>query len=194
MRLTRTLATLYRAARAAASNAFADQRQREMVGPGVTFGAGVILRGADRIAIGTGSFVDTRAYIAAGTVNDKRGFVRIGRGCEIGPYCVLWGGGGIDIGDNVHLGAHVHVTSQQGRAIAPEDRRIGKLTVDCEPVRIGDHVLIYSGAIVVQGVTIGHHSIVAAGAVVTRDVPAHSLAIGVPARVVSRNPSDPVRS
>lgn len=49
---------------------------------------------------------------------------------------------------------------------------------------IGDHVWIGVNAIVLKGVSIGDGSIVAAGAVVTRDIPPHSLAAGVPARVV----------
>ncbi|MEN0072458.1 MAG: hypothetical protein AAGC63_15885 [Propionicimonas sp.] len=35
-----------------------------------------------------------------------------------------------------------------------------------------------------QGVTIGDGSVIGAGAVVTRDIPAHSLAAGVPAKVI----------
>ena len=37
---------------------------------------------------------------------------------------------------------------------------------------------------ILKGVTIGEGSIVAAGSLVTRDVPPHSLAMGVPAKVV----------
>jgi carbonic anhydrase/acetyltransferase-like protein (isoleucine patch superfamily) len=187
MNLARAFVTLCRAAATAATNAIADQRQRDALGPGVIFGAGAIVRGAERMTIGAGTFVDTRAYLVAGMVGERPGFVRIGRGCEIGPYSVLWGGGGIEIGDNVHLGAHVHITSQQGRPVARGDNSIGRLTVDCAPVRIGNHVLIYSGAIIVPGVTIGHHSVIGAGAVVTRDVPAYSIAMGVPARSASLN-------
>ncbi|MBV8490701.1 MAG: acyltransferase [Candidatus Eremiobacteraeota bacterium] len=106
----------------------------------------------------------------------------------MGPYCVLWGGGGIEIGSNVHLGAHVHLTSQQGRRV-PADQTDPHvpLDVDCAAVRIGDHALIYSGVIVVPGVTIGHHAAVAAGSVVTHDIPPYSLAAGAPARVIRRD-------
>ncbi len=155
--------------------------------PGVRFGSGVLIRGAERIAVGSDVFIDHRAYLSAGTVNARRGYISMGNNVEIGPYCVLWGGGGIEIGDNVHLGAHVHLTSQQGRfenVDCPEDA--GRLRIDCAPIYIGDEVLIYSGAIVVPGVKIGRRAIVAAGAVVTHDVPPDSIAAGVPARIVSR--------
>lgn len=184
--VVRKLATAWRALRNTASTAIADQAAREALGPGVVFGAGVVIRGADRITVGEGTFIDTRAYVSSSTVNARLGYVRIGRRCEIGPYSVLWGGGGIEIGDNVHMGAHVHITSQQGRPVRP-GREQDPLEIECLPVRIGSCALIYSGAIVVPGVTIGHHSVIAAGAVVTSDVEPYSFAAGVPARVIKRS-------
>ncbi len=52
------------------------------------------------------------------------------------------------------------------------------------PVKIGDHVLIGSGAIVLPGVNIGDHCVIGAKSVVTKDVPPCSLAAGSPARVI----------
>lgn len=49
-------------------------------------------------------------------------------------------------------------------------------------IRICEGTVVYSGAIIVGGVTIGAHSIVAAGAVVTKSFPEHSFIAGVPAR------------
>ena len=187
MNLLRRALAAWRAAGAAIANAIADESQRTALGD-VRFGTGVLVRGADRITAGRGVFIDHRAYLSAGMVGGKRGSIRIGDYVEIGPYCVLWGGGGIEIGNNVHMGAHVHVTSQQGRPVPSlqTDPSV-PLPVDCAPVKIEDHVLIYSGAIVVPGVTIGHHAIVAAGSVVTNDIPPYALAAGAPARVVREN-------
>lgn len=148
---------------------------------GVRFGTGVLIRGADRISVGSGVFIDHRAYLNCGTLNNRRGYIRIGDQVEIGPYSVLWGGGGIEIGRNAHLGAHVHITSQQGR---PAPRKGDPPPVECAPVRVGENVLIYSGAIIVPGVTIGDGAIIAAGSVVTGDIPPNATAAGVPARVV----------
>ena len=159
----------------------ADLRQRTYF-PHAILGSHVILRGVDRITMGHGVFIDHGAYLNPSTVNAGKGFIRLGNGAEIGPYSVLWGGG-LRIGNNVHLGAHVHITTQQGR---PIDRdRDAPLTVDVAPVTIGDDVLIYSGAIVVPGVSIGDGAVIAAGAVVTRDVPPGSLVGGVPARALA---------
>ena len=183
----RRAAIVWRALSKALALAIDDEAQRDAL-HGVRFGSGVVIRGADRMSAGKNVFIDHRAYLSASAVNGSRGYIRIGDGVEIGPYSVLWGGGGIEIGNNVHMGAHVHVTSQQGRKVPASqcDASI-PLTVDCAPVRIGDHVLLYSGVIVIPGVTIGHHAVVAAGSVVTADVPPYATAAGAPARVVKRD-------
>jgi acetyltransferase-like isoleucine patch superfamily enzyme len=51
-------------------------------------------------------------------------------------------------------------------------------------IRIGDHVWLGHGVQVMKNVHIGEHSIAGSRALVTRDVPAHSLVVGVPARVI----------
>jgi acetyltransferase-like isoleucine patch superfamily enzyme len=165
--------------RVALRDARTDARQRAYF-PQAVFGTRVILRGADRISMGRNVFIDHGAYLNPSTVNASRGFIVLGDDVEIGPYSVLWGGGGLTIGSNVHLGAHVHVTTQQGRRI--DRARPVPLVVDIAPVFIGNDVLIYSGAIVVPGVRIGDGAVIAAGAVVTRDVEPGATVAGVPAR------------
>jgi maltose O-acetyltransferase len=151
--------------------------------PHITLGQNVILSGCDRMRFGRNVFIDHGAYLNPSTVNDRRGFIHVGDDCEIGPYSVLWGGGGLTIGNNVHMGAHVHITSQQGRRMAADWS--GPLPVDVAPVIIGNNVLIYSGAIITPGVTIGDGAAIAAGAVVIHDVAAGELVAGVPARMLS---------
>lgn len=174
MNLLRALIQLARLAQAEAT----DSEQRAHL-RGARFASRVIIRGADRISVGRNVFFDHGAYLNPSTVNQRRGFIAIGDDVEVGPYSVLWGGGGLTIGNNVHLGAHVHITTQAGHPI--ERPGTGPLAVDVAPVVIGDDVLIYSGAIVVPGVRIGDRAVIAAGAVVTEDVDAGALVGGVPA-------------
>jgi sugar O-acyltransferase (sialic acid O-acetyltransferase NeuD family) len=53
-------------------------------------------------------------------------------------------------------------------------------------VHLEEGVDVGTGAVVLPGRHVGRDSILGAGAVVIADVPAHSLAVGVPARVVRR--------
>jgi acetyltransferase-like isoleucine patch superfamily enzyme len=52
-------------------------------------------------------------------------------------------------------------------------------------VIIGTNCYIGAGTIILPGVTIGDNSIIGAGAVVTKSIPPGSVAMGIPAKVVS---------
>ncbi len=54
------------------------------------------------------------------------------------------------------------------------------------PIRIGRGSWLGQNVVVLPGVTIGECAIVGANSVVTKDVPAHSVAVGSPARVTRR--------
>lgn len=51
--------------------------------------------------------------------------------------------------------------------------------------RIGDNVVLSSGAKVIGKVSIGNNVIIGANAVVVRDIPDNAVAVGIPAKVVS---------
>lgn len=104
----------------------------------------------------------------------------IGRDCVIGPGCIMYGQGGIKIGDNVLLSPKVsifavnHISDDREVLIADQG-------IEAKGVEIGDNVWIGGGAVILDGVKVGHSSIVAAGAVVTKDVPPLSIIAGNPA-------------
>ncbi|MDG1572734.1 serine acetyltransferase [Robiginitalea sp. M366] len=58
--------------------------------------------------------------------------------------------------------------------------------VDGKRPVIGDNVSVYSGAIIIGGITIGNHVQVGAGAVVVKDVPPNSTVVGNPARIIPK--------
>ncbi len=156
--------------------------------PDAVVSDGVLLFGVDRISAGHHLFLDRRAYLNTGTLNDRGGFIHIGDNVEIGPYAVLWGAGGITIGSNVHIGAHVSITAHEARQVSPSRSEVeGELEFDFAPVVIEDHVLVCSGTQIVPGVRIGHHAMIGGGAVVVEDIPPYALAVGCPARVIKIN-------
>lgn len=53
--------------------------------------------------------------------------------------------------------------------------------------RIGNNVILSSGAKIIGGITIGNNVTIGANAVVTKDVPDNSIAVGIPAKVIAVN-------
>ncbi len=133
-----------------------------------------------------------------------KGVIEIGTGCElkrgvcldawggsivlgshvfVGPYVVVYGHGGVTIGDNTLVSMHCRVLSSN-HTVPPPNIDIRSQPDILMPTRIGRDVWLGAGVTVLGGVTIGDGCVVGAGAVVSHDLPPYSIAMGVPARVV----------
>ncbi len=179
----------FRGARTALLRRFEQQMVRKRF-PQVTFGEGVILRGPDNFFPGAGCFIDVRAYLncAGGDWNNYSGYIRLGNNCEIGAYCILFGAGGITIGNEVHLGALVTISANQLYHDVHDEQL--RRTMQFAPVVIEDGALIGPGSTISPGVTIGRNSIVGANSAVLTSIPPNSIAQGTPARVFMRKTND----
>ena len=163
------------------------------LGRGVYLDHGVYLHGgAGGLRIGAG------AWIMAGCrlqVFNFRGIeqagIRIGQRTFVGEGTIMRGQGGITIGDQVLFGPRVQVLAVN-HVFADPARPIMEQGITATGIRIDDGCWIGAGAIILDGVTIGRHACIGAGAVVTASVPAHSLAVGVPARVVRDLQGEPL--
>ncbi|MBT1172006.1 sugar O-acetyltransferase [Bifidobacterium sp. MA2] len=105
--------------------------------------------------------------------------IEIGRDVFVNWGCTLMDRGGISIGDGSFLGPNVQLIT-----INHMRDPMRRATTVSKPIRIGEHVWLGAGAIVLQDVTIGDGAIIGAGAVVTHDVPAGAIVAGVPAKVI----------
>lgn len=116
------------------------------------------------------------------------GDITLGERVTINPYCVLYGHGGLVIGDRTLIAAHT-VIIPANHVFADPDAPIASQGLTCKGVRIGSDVWLGTGVRVLDGVTIGDGAVVGAGAVVTKDVGPYDIVVGVPARKVgSRRP------
>jgi maltose O-acetyltransferase len=107
--------------------------------------------------------------------------IRLGSDVFLNFNCVILDVVEVTIGEGTQIGPAVQIyTADHPRE--PAQRRKG--LEFGRPVRIGRHVWIGGGAIILPGITIGDDSIVGAGSVVTRDVPTCTTVVGNPARVV----------
>lgn len=88
----------------------------------------------------------------------------------------------ITLGKNVHITDGVKFLTHDGGTLLYRNR-IPDLEIT-KPIVVGDDVYLGNNALLLPGVTIGSDVVIGAGAVVTHDVPDHSVAAGVPARVV----------
>ena len=112
-------------------------------------------------------------------------FIRVGQHSLIGEYNVLRGQGGITIGDRVYTAPGVQILAVN-HVYADPTRPMVEQGITAEGITIADDVWVGAGAIITDGVRIGRGAVIAAGAVVTADVPPHTVAGGVPARVLKR--------
>jgi acetyltransferase-like isoleucine patch superfamily enzyme len=98
------------------------------------------------------------------------GRVTLGAHVYLGPYSVLYGHGGLEIGDHTLLSMHCSVLSSN-HAIPPPGVAIRSQPDVLRPTKIGRDVWLGAGVTVLGGVTIGDGCIVGAGAVVAHDLP-----------------------
>jgi len=113
----------------------------------------------------------------------QEGFVKIGENCTVQYGCLLYGVGGLEIGDNTRIAAG-SVISPMNHIYSAPHTPIWKQGETAIGIKIGSDVWIGSGVKVLDGVTIGDGAVVGAGSVVTKSLPPYSVAAGVPARVI----------
>lgn len=138
------------------------------------------------IALGDSAIVHPYAVLDTG----PNGSIRSGRSLSVNPFCVIYGHGGLSMGDYVRIAAH-SIIIPANHVFSALDKPIAKQGLTKQGIAIGNDVWIGCGARILDGVTIGDGCVVAAGSVVTKDVPQRAVVGGVPARLLKlRGPSD----
>jgi acetyltransferase-like isoleucine patch superfamily enzyme len=117
------------------------------------------------------------------TVFDE-GQIIIDEGTYIGPYTCISAYGQLKIGKNCLIASHSSIYAHNHNFTA-HDKLIAEQGFNYKGITIEDNCWLGSGVRVLDGVTIGQGSVIGAGAVVTKNIPPYSIAMGVPAKVVS---------
>jgi maltose O-acetyltransferase len=108
--------------------------------------------------------------------------IRIGAGVFLNFNCVILDVAPVTIGDGTQIGPAVQIYA----ADHPRDPTLRREGLELgRPVRIGRHVWIGGGAMLLPGISVGDDAVIGAGAVVTRDVPPGAMVAGNPARRIS---------
>lgn len=123
-------------------------------------------------------------------MKDKHIFAAMGDGCVIMDRKVPLYPNLIKLGNNVNIASDVtfvtHDITHRMLNNAALDAAGGKTfseKLGC--IEIGDNVFIGTGVKILYNVKIGSNVIIGSGSIVTKDIPDNSIAVGVPAKVIS---------
>lgn len=114
-----------------------------------------------------------------------KGEIEIGDNCSINPFCVIYGHGGVKIGNDVLIATHT-VIIPSNHNFSSLDRPIRLQGNTSKGIIIEDDVWIGAGCKILDGVIIGKSSIVAAGSVVNKSIEPYSIVGGVPAKLIRK--------
>lgn len=132
-----------------------------------------------KIVIGARTFIDRGVIL-----RPLGGSIEIGDDCSVNAYSVLYGAGGLKIGNDTQIGVHTVIVPSNhifsGLATPIKDQGLS-----LEGIEIKEDVWLGAGARVLDGVVLRKGTVVGAGAVVTRSSEAYSVVAGVPAKIIS---------
>ncbi|AKM79426.1 MAG: O-acetyltransferase [Candidatus Beckwithbacteria bacterium GW2011_GWB1_47_15] len=100
--------------------------------------------------------------------------LKLGEGSDIGAFSYLNAKHGVEIGEEVQIGSHVSIYSEN-----TIDNTHGRVVIK-KGAKIGSHSVIF------PGVTIGEKAVVGAFSLVKKDVPAGAVVAGVTAKPLER--------
>jgi len=121
-------------------------------------GVGIILYGDGEIILGANSYIGRYSSIQA----YKGCKVKIGNNCALSHFVMIY----------------------TCNALADQDFSKNHREIKTGDVIIEDNCWVGAKTFIREGVTIGENSVIGAGSVVVKDIPPHSIAVGVPAKVI----------
>jgi len=111
------------------------------------------------------------------------GDVKVGKNTWIGPFTVLDGSGGLEIGDYCSIASGVQIYTHETIFWALSG---GKMEYGRAKTVIGNCCYLGPNTIVSKGVKIGDHCLIGAGSVVNKDLEPCTIAAGSPCQTIGR--------
>jgi len=134
----------------------------------------------DNVKIGDHSLVTCTSHLS------KYGKgLKIGNNSAVGRFTEFGAAGGIEIGNDVIMGAYISMHSENHNYSDPS-RLIREQGVTSIGIKIGDNVWVGAKVTFLDGCIVGNNSVVAAGAVVNGQYPDNSIIGGVPAKILKK--------
>jgi acetyltransferase-like isoleucine patch superfamily enzyme len=111
------------------------------------------------------------------------GDVKVGKSTWIGPFTVLDGSGGLEIGDYCSIASGVQIYSHETIFWALSG---GKMEYSRAKTVIGNCCYLGPNTVVSKGVKIGDHCLIGTGSVVNQDLKSCTIAAGSPCQTIGR--------
>lgn len=124
-----------------------------------------------------------------GFIADENFRFNFGQNIEVGDFVFSNRGVFIDSKGGVTIGNHVGL-AEDVRIFTHSHSESSHIIREYKPVVIKDYAKIYTGAVILPGVTIGEQAVVASHSLVTKDVPANMVVAGMPAQAVRERKTD----
>lgn len=123
-----------------------------------------------------------RCHIESGARLDTYGGdIVLGERCSINFDTLIYGHGGVTLGEGVHVAAHTVFIPANHKFDDP-NRFIYQQGETRQGITVQDDVWIATQCTILDGVTIGRGCVIGAGAVVSRSTEPMGVYVGVPAR------------
>lgn len=155
-------------------------------GKNVTIENNTIIDGyaLEKLSIGHGSRIGAYSLVSCTSHLSKYGVgLKMGNNSAIGRFTEFGAAGGIEIGDDVIMGAYISFHSENHNFM-DTTKLIREQGVSSKGIKIGNDVWVGAKVTFLDGSVIGNHCVVAAGAVVKGVFPDHSVIGGVPAKII----------
>ncbi|MEI9972849.1 MAG: acyltransferase [Ignavibacteriota bacterium] len=153
------------------------------IGVNVKLDRSAVLINPGGISVGDHTRIDAFTLISAFGPG-----VTVGRNVHISAGAYIFGGGGVSIEDFAAISARCMIYSvnddYSGEHMTGPIVPAEFTAVTAAPVRIGRHVVVGSGSVVLPGITFGEGSASGALSLVKEDVPPFTIVAGTPARAV----------
>lgn len=114
-------------------------------------------------------------------LNSKTGYINIGDNTAINNFSIIYGNGGVDIGDNCAIAHSVKIVKNH---LIPDKKTEAYSKSSDRYTKIGNNIWLCANVVVVDGVKIGNYSVVGANSLVTHNVPESVIVGGNPAKVL----------
>jgi acetyltransferase-like isoleucine patch superfamily enzyme len=115
------------------------------------------------------------------------GDVKVGRNTWIGPYTIIDGSGGLEIGDFCSISAGVHIYTHDSVKWTLSG---GRAEYERLPVKIGNCCYVGPQTIITRGTKIGSHCLIGANSIVNSDLDDYSIAAGSPCKIIGQVKAD----